>query len=81
MDDTIGETEEKGESETRDILDSGEMTQQKEEEEKRCPKLINRGGNNEDSDTESDNEEEMEMEEDEKDDSDETAPIEEKGRA
>eukprot|EP00957_Ditylum_brightwellii_P119232 9096004-Ditylum_brightwellii.AAC.1 len=81
LDDTIGEAEKKGEYEKRDIPDSGEMDQHEEEEKEECPKLINRGGNGEDSDEQSENEEGMGMEEDEKDDSDESLPIEGKGRA
>eukprot|EP00957_Ditylum_brightwellii_P161004 12257427-Ditylum_brightwellii.AAC.1 len=57
------------------------MAQQEEEGKEECPKLIKRGGYDEDSDEESENEEGMEMEEDERDDSDEALPIEEKGES
>eukprot|EP00957_Ditylum_brightwellii_P175029 13325739-Ditylum_brightwellii.AAC.1 len=55
------------------------MAQQEEEGKEECQKLINRGGNDEDSDRESETEEGTEMEEDKKHDSDEVLPIEEKG--
>eukprot|EP00957_Ditylum_brightwellii_P209289 15361099-Ditylum_brightwellii.AAC.1 len=80
MDDTEGEAGDKGDTETRDISDSGEMAQQEEDEKEECPELINRGGNDEDSDEESNNEEEMEVDKDEKN-SDEALPIKEKGES
>eukprot|EP00957_Ditylum_brightwellii_P075743 5756236-Ditylum_brightwellii.AAC.1 len=57
------------------------MAQQEEEGKEEWPKLIIRGGNDEDLDKESENEEGMTMEEDEKDDSDEALVIEEKGES
>eukprot|EP00957_Ditylum_brightwellii_P021699 1636566-Ditylum_brightwellii.AAC.1 len=57
------------------------MAQQEEEGKEECPRLINRGGNDEGSDKESENEEGMEMEEDKKNDLDEALPIEEKGKS
>eukprot|EP00957_Ditylum_brightwellii_P098779 7524593-Ditylum_brightwellii.AAC.1 len=47
LEDTIGGADEKGESEKRDIPDSGEMAQQEKEKKEECPKLIHRGGNDE----------------------------------
>eukprot|EP00957_Ditylum_brightwellii_P158579 12070587-Ditylum_brightwellii.AAC.1 len=53
LDNMIREAKENGKSENRDIPDSEEMAQHKEEGKEECPKLIDRGGNDEDSDEES----------------------------
>eukprot|EP00957_Ditylum_brightwellii_P044971 3410819-Ditylum_brightwellii.AAC.1 len=78
MDGTEREAEEEGDSETRDILDSGEVTQHDKEDEEGCPELMNRGRDEEDSDKESENEEEMRVDKDKKV-FDEVLSIKEKG--